>query len=72
MSFALRDPIHDYIRLDDLEAAVLQSRPMQRLRSVRQLGLANLVFPGAEHSRFSHVLGAMELDRKSTRLNSSH
>ena len=50
MSFALRDPIHDYIRVDDLEAAVLQSRPLQRLRFVRQLGLANLVFPGAEHS----------------------
>ncbi len=64
MSLALRDPIHDYIHLDDLEAAVLQSRPMQRLRSVRQLGLANLVFPGAEHSRFSHVLGAMELAGK--------
>ena len=61
MSFALRDPIHDYIRVDDLEAAVLQSRALQRLRSVRQLGLANLVFPGAEHSRFGHVLGAMQL-----------
>ena len=61
MSLALRDPIHDYIRVDDLEAAVLQSRPVQRLRSVRQLGLANLVFPGAEHSRFGHVLGAMHL-----------
>jgi HD superfamily phosphohydrolase len=61
VSFALRDPIHDYIRVDDLEAAVLQSRPLQRLRFVRQLGLANLVFPGAEHSRFGHVLGAMKL-----------
>lgn len=61
MSLSLRDPIHDYIRIDDLEAEVLQTRPLQRLRSVRQLGLANLVFPAAEHSRFSHALGAMEL-----------
>ena len=34
---------------------------MQRLRCIRQLGLTFLVFPGAEHSRFSHVLGAMQL-----------
>ena len=34
---------------------------MQRLRWVRQLGLTHLVFPGGEHSRFSHALGAMEL-----------
>ena len=61
MSLALRDPIHDYVRVDDLEAVVLGSRPLQRLRFVRQLGLANLVYPGAEHSRFGHVLGAMEL-----------
>jgi uncharacterized protein len=58
---SLRDPIHVYVRADDLEAAVLATRPVQRLRWVRQLGLAHLVFPGAEHSRFSHALGAMEL-----------
>ena len=58
---ALRDPIHVYVRADELEAAVLATRPLQRLRWVRQLGLAHLVFPGAEHSRFSHALGAMEL-----------
>ena len=34
---------------------------MQRLRSIRQLGFGYLVFPGAEHSRFSHVLGTMDL-----------
>jgi HD superfamily phosphohydrolase len=34
---------------------------VQRLRSIRQLGFGYLVFPGAEHSRFSHVLGTMEL-----------
>ena len=58
---AFRDPIHGFIRADHLEAALIQSRPVQRLRSIRQLGFGYLVFPGAEHSRFSHVLGAMDL-----------
>lgn len=58
---SIRDPIHGFIRTDPLETALLQSRPMQRLRFVHQLGLTFLVFPGAEHSRFSHVLGTMHL-----------
>jgi HD superfamily phosphohydrolase len=58
---SVRDPIHGFLRADDLEAALLDSRALQRLRWVRQLGFAALVFPGAEHSRFGHVLGAMEL-----------
>jgi len=37
--------------------SLLDTREVQRLRRVRQLGLASLVFPGAEHSRFSHALG---------------
>ena len=57
----LRDPIHGFIRADRLESALIDSRPLQRLRHVHQLGLTSLVFPGAEHSRFSHALGAMEL-----------
>ena len=58
---SVRDPIHGFIRADPLEAALVDTRPLQRLRSVRQLGLTSLVFPGAEHSRFSHALGAMHL-----------
>ena len=57
----LRDPIHGFLGADALEAALVGSRPLQRLRWVRQLGFTVLVFPGAEHSRFSHVLGAMGL-----------
>lgn len=56
-----RDPIHGFIHADPLEHALINSRPLQRLRSIHQLGFAYLVFPGAEHSRFSHVLGAMHL-----------
>ncbi len=58
---SLRDPINGFIRADALEAALLKSRPMQRLRFIHQLGLTYLIFPGAEHSRFSHVLGTMHL-----------
>lgn len=58
---SLRDPVHGFVRADALEAALINSRPVQRLRFIHQLGFTFLVFPGAEHSRFSHVLGAMHL-----------
>jgi HD superfamily phosphohydrolase len=53
------DPIHHFIELDDAEVALLDAAPTQRLRRLRQLGLAYLAFPAAEHSRFSHALGAL-------------
>jgi len=53
------DPIHHVIELEPGETALLDTAPMQRLRRLRQLGLAHLAFPAAEHSRFGHVLGAM-------------
>jgi uncharacterized protein len=58
---SIRDPVHGFIRADPLEAALIASRPFQRLRFIHQLGFTFLVFPGAEHSRFSHALGAMHL-----------
>ncbi|HVS16805.1 MAG TPA: HD domain-containing protein [Thermoanaerobaculia bacterium] len=58
---SVRDPVHGFIRADALESELVGARPLQRLRSIRQLGLTHLIFPGAEHSRFSHALGAMHL-----------
>lgn len=58
---SLRDPVHGFVRADALETALINSRAVQRLRFIHQLGFAFLVFPGAEHSRFGHVLGAMHL-----------
>jgi HD superfamily phosphohydrolase len=52
------DPVHQFIELDDAEATLIDTMPMQRLRRLRQLGLAYLAFPGAEHTRFGHALGA--------------
>jgi HD superfamily phosphohydrolase len=58
----IRDPIHDIIRIDDpFILDLLNSAAMQRLRRIRQLGLAWLVYPGAEHSRFTHSLGVFNL-----------
>ena len=53
------DPIHRFIELGPGEAALLDLPAMQRMRRLRQLGLAYLAFPSAEHSRFTHALGAM-------------
>jgi HD superfamily phosphohydrolase len=53
------DPIHRFIELDAGEVALLGTPAVQRLRRLRQLGLAYLAFPSAEHSRFSHALGAL-------------
>ncbi|HEX4966120.1 MAG TPA: HD domain-containing protein [Thermoanaerobaculia bacterium] len=58
---SIRDPVHGFIRADPLETALIDSRPVQRLRFIHQLGFTFLVFPGAEHTRFGHVVGAMHL-----------
>ena len=57
----IRDPIHDFVRLDSDERRVLDSRPVQRLRHIHQLAMSYLVYPGATHKRFEHSLGVMEL-----------
>jgi hypothetical protein len=58
------DPVHHFIELDDGEVALLDAPPLQRLRRLRQLGLAYLAFPAAEHSRFSHALGALAIGER--------
>ena len=57
----IRDPIHNFVRLDSDERLVLDSRPIQRLRQIHQLAMSYLVYPGATHKRFEHSLGVMEL-----------
>jgi HD superfamily phosphohydrolase len=57
--YELRDPIHQTIAFDDREKTVIDHPVFQRMRYVRQLGLSYLVYPGAAHDRFSHMLGAM-------------
>ncbi len=57
----IRDPIHGFISLDDLEAKVVQTYEFQRLRFISQLGTTSLVYPGSTHSRFEHSLGVLYL-----------
>lgn len=55
----VHDPIWGTISLRPLEVAVLDSPLLQRLRHLRQLGVAHWVYPGAGHSRFEHTLGVL-------------
>ena len=64
----LRDPLWNNVRLDPLALALLDTAVVQRLRYVRQLGLAYLVYPGATHSRFEHAVGAYHLAGRAVRL----
>lgn len=63
MDFAgeITDPIHRYIRFSQVEKDVIDSPAFQRLRRIRQLAGAHLVYPSAQHSRFEHSLGAMHI-----------
>ena len=56
-----RDPIHGFIPVRPLERKIIDSRPFQRLRHIKQLSLTNLVYHGAEHTRFGHSIGVMHL-----------
>lgn len=65
----IRDPLHNLIefRADEFENVmwrVLQTRPFQRLRRVKQLGFSELVYPGATHTRFAHSIGAFHTARQ--------
>lgn len=64
----IRDPLWNNIRVEAPYLALLDSAPFQRLRYVRQLGLAHLVYPGATHTRFEHALGAYHLARLTLRV----
>jgi hypothetical protein len=63
MDFAgeITDPIHRYVRFTQAEKDIIDTAAFQRLRRIRQLAGAHLVYPGAQHSRFEHSLGAMHI-----------
>ncbi len=72
----IRDPVHNIIPFEDrpwdrLLLSLINAKEFQRLRRIKQLGVSNLVFPGADHTRFAHCIGVMHtakmfLDRLET------
>ncbi|MGI6165675.1 MAG: HD domain-containing protein, partial [Limnochordia bacterium] len=60
----VRDPIHGDIYLTEEETRVLDTAPMQRLRGIKQLGMAYLVYPGCMHTRFEHCLGTLAMAQR--------
>ena len=66
----IRDSIHGDLHLTDFELKIIDTVEMQRLRRIKQLGFTNLVYPGANHTRFEHSIGTLFLANKiATRLN---
>jgi uncharacterized protein len=59
LPYKICDPIHGFIRYNEIEKKVIDSPFFQRLRYIRQMGVAYLVYPGATHTRFEHSLGVM-------------
>jgi uncharacterized protein len=57
----ITDPVHRYISFSEVEKEVIDTGVFQRLRRIRQLAGAHLVYPSAQHSRFEHSLGTMHV-----------
>ncbi|HET6401869.1 MAG TPA: HD domain-containing protein [Candidatus Kapabacteria bacterium] len=65
----IRDPVHGLIHFEDnkvdrLIFDLINTREFQRLRRIKQLGMSDMVFPGASHTRFAHSIGVMHMARK--------
>ncbi len=68
----IRDPLWNNIEIESEALAVLDTEPFQRLRYIRQLGHAFLVYPTANHTRFEHAVGTYHLARRALGLLADH
>ncbi len=59
--YSVRDPIHGLIELSEKEIELINTKVFQRLRRIRQLAMAFLVYPGTLHTRFDHSIGVMHI-----------
>lgn len=59
--YEIRDPIHGLVELLKKEVDLINTRTFQRLRRIRQLAMAFLVYPGTLHTRFDHSIGVMHI-----------
>lgn len=64
---AVRDPIHGFVELTSQEWEAVNSAAFQRLRDIRQLGMGHFVYPGANHTRFEHSIGVVEVSTRMLR-----
>jgi HD superfamily phosphohydrolase len=62
----IKDPVHGYVYITEQEKEIIDSYPVQRLHRIRQLAGSEYVYPGANHTRFEHSVGAMYLAGKVT------
>ena len=63
------DPIYGFVSIpDELHFDIIEHPYFQRLRRIKQVSMTNLVYPGANHTRFAHSLGAMHLMRRAIQL----
>ena len=63
------DPIYGFVSIpDELHFDIIEHPYFQRLRRIKQVSMTNLVYPGANHTRFAHSLGAMHLMRRAVQL----
>jgi uncharacterized protein len=58
---SIRDPIYGVVPITDIEQEILKLPLMNRLKDIKQLGLAYLAFSGANHTRFEHSVGTMHV-----------
>lgn len=59
--YKVRDPIYGFIKLDAQEMDIINCEYYQRLRRIKQLSLTDMVYPGANHTRFEHSLGVVQM-----------
>ncbi len=55
------EPVHGDIGLSKLETELIDTPTFQRLKGIKQLGFAHMVYPSAKHTRFEHSLGVMHI-----------
>src|SRR5579859_3508533 len=57
----IRIPLYGMVQLSEMEWEIVNSKPFQRLRRIKQLAFSDFIYPGAVHTRFEHSIGVMHL-----------
>ena len=60
----MRDPVHGDVYITHEEISLLDTREVQRMRGIKQLGTAYLIYPGAVHTRFEHSIGTLHVTER--------